>query len=109
MSDVEYGRGVASEFNPEELAAEAALELPIREAMSIIDPTRLSGGLVSTGQTTPDPTQATGQPLADPAQASQTAAGASHLGDQATSGALQSATTAPMSTYQPSATSTARS
>jgi hypothetical protein len=109
MTDEASHRGVEGEFNPEELAAEAAIELPTREALSIVDPTRLSGGIVSTGQTTPDPTQMTGQPMADPAQANQPAADASDLGNETMSGATQSATASPSSTYQPSATSNAQS
>ena len=96
------------ELGPEELAAQEALELPARQALSLIDPSRLSGGLVSTGQTTPDPTQLTGQQTTNPAQASQPAVDASHLGSQATSGALGSATASPQP-YQPSTTSTAQS
>ena len=97
------------EFNSEELAVEAAIELPTREALSILDPTRLSSGIVDTGQTTPDPTQMAGQPMADPAQANQPVADASALGDHSMSEAVQSATASPSGTYQPSETSSAQS
>ena len=93
----------------EELAAQEAFELPDRQALSLFDVGGLGSGIVSTGQTTPDPTQATGPVAADPTQANQPVADASHLGDQTTAGAVESATASPPSTYQPSATSTAQS
>jgi hypothetical protein len=108
MQADEIRPGATAEIGPDELAAQEALELPDRQALSLIDPSRLSGGLVSTGQTTPDPAQLTGQQTANPAQASQPAVDASHFGSQTTSGALGSATASPQP-YQPSTTSTAQS
>ena len=94
----------------EALGAEEAFELPDRQALSLLGGMgSLGGGLVGTGQAAPDPTQLTGQQVPDPTQASQPVADASHLGSQATSGAVQSATAAPSPVYQPAVTNTAQS
>ncbi len=91
------------------LGAEEAFELPDRQALSLLGLGGLGGGIVGTGQTTPDPTQLTGQPAPDPAQANQPLADATGLGSQTASGAVQSATAAPQPAYQPAVTSTAQS
>ena len=96
------------EFGADELGSEEAFELPDRRAMSLLGLGSLGGGLVGTGQATPDPTQLTGQQVPDPAQASQPVADATGLGSQA-AGAAQSAATAPQGTYQPAVTTTAQS
>ena len=97
------------EFSADELAEQEAFELPDRQALSIFDVGGLGSGIVSTGQTAPDPTQLAGQPTTDPAQANQPVADASGLGNQLTSDAVGTANAAPQDSYQPSATSSAQS
>src|SRR5438067_1218902 len=99
------------ELTPEELEAEAAQELPDREEMSLVNanvaaPINLAAALNVASDNSV--AYANTQQTANPAQASQPAVDASHLGSQATSGALGSATASPQP-YQPSPTSTAQS
>src|SRR5215213_7972113 len=82
----------------EELAAQAAFELPDRRAMSLLGLGGLGGGLVPTGQAVPDPTQAAGlggQPAAGAAPAAPAGADTAGLGSQAATSAAQSAATLP--------------
>src|SRR5215218_6949164 len=94
----------------EELAAQAAFELPERQALSLLGLGGLGGDLVSTGQAVPDPTQAAGlggQPAAGAGPASPPVADTAGLGSQAAGSAAPSAATLPQGAYQPAVTSTA--